>query len=53
MLGGLRIADAEFFERLAHVEIGFAGRDDAEARPRRVDDDAVEPVGAGEGERGR
>jgi hypothetical protein len=29
-------------------EIGFAGGDDAEARLRRVDDDAVEPVGAGE-----
>ena len=48
-----RLADAELFERLAHVEIGFAGGDDAEARLRRIDDDAVEPVGAGEGERRR
>ena len=51
-LGGMRIVDPEIVERLAHVEIGFAGRDDAEARPRAVDDDPVEPVGAGEGERG-
>ena len=49
----LRLADAEFLQRLAHIEIGFAGGDDAEPRLRRVDDDAVEPVGAGEGERRR
>src|SRR5207253_8919129 len=46
-----RRADAEILERLAHVEIGFAGRDDAEARLWAVDDNPVEPVGAGEGER--
>ena len=49
-LGGMRLVDAEIVERLAHVEIGFAGGDDAEARLRAVDDDAVEPVGAGKGE---
>ena len=44
-LGG---ADAKVIQCLAHVEIGFAGGDDAEARLRRVEHDAVEPVGAGE-----
>ena len=48
-LGGMRVVDPEIVERLAHVEIGFAGRDDAEARARTVDDDAVEPIGAGKG----
>ena len=51
-LGGVGIVDAEIGERLAHVEIGLAGGDDAEARLGRIDDGAVEPIGAGEGERG-
>ena len=51
-LGGMGLVDAQIVERLAHVEIGFAGGDDAKARVRAVDDDAVEPIGAGKGERG-
>ena len=51
-LGGVRVVDAQIIERLAHVEIGFAGGDDAEARARAVDDDAVEPIGAAKGECG-
>ena len=47
------LADAEIVERLPHIEIGFAGRDDAKPRRRAVDDDAVEPIGAREGDRGR
>ena len=45
--------DAEFVERLAHVEIGFAGGDDADLRiaPARRDD-LVELVGAHESEHG-
>src|SRR6516225_8433682 len=44
----MRVIDPEIVERLAHVEVGFAGSDDAEPRPRAIDDDAVEPIGAGE-----
>src|SRR5207302_1701652 len=51
--GGFGVVDAEIVEGLAHIEIGFAGGDDAEARARAVDDDAVEPVGACEGLRRR
>ena len=48
--GGVRLVDPEIVQGLAHVEIGFAGGDDAKARVRAVDDDAVEPIGAGKGE---
>ena len=34
--------DAEVLERLQHVEVALAGGDDAEARLRRIDDDAVD-----------
>ena len=37
-------ADAEIFERLQHVEIALAGRDDAEPSARRIDDDAIDAV---------
>ena len=47
-LGGALFGDAELGERLPHVEIGFAGGDDAEPRLRRIDHHAVEAVGAGE-----
>ena len=48
----MALVDAKVVERLAHVEVGLAGGDDAEARRRRIDHGAVEGVGAGEGERG-
>jgi hypothetical protein len=38
--------EAEVFQRLQHVEVALAGGDDAEPRARRVDDDAVDAVGA-------
>jgi hypothetical protein len=49
--GGARIVDAEILQRLAHVEIGLAGRHDADARPGAVsvvDHGAVEAVCARE-----
>ena len=51
MPSALRVAlvDAEIGQRLAHIEIGLAGGDDAEPRRLAVDHDAVELVGAGEG----
>jgi len=42
----------EIVEGLAHVEIGLAGGDDADARLGAVEHDLVELVGAGEGEGG-
>ena len=45
-------ADAEIFERLQHVEIALAGRDDAEPRARRIDHDAIDAVRARERDRG-
>ncbi|OPZ02233.1 MAG: hypothetical protein BWZ09_02581 [Alphaproteobacteria bacterium ADurb.BinA305] len=48
--GGL--VDAEVVERLAHVEVALAAGEDAQARLRRVDDHAVQPVLAAVGERG-
>src|SRR5215469_6852244 len=48
----MRLVDAQIVERLANIEIGFPGRNDAEARTRAVDHDPVEPVYASEGERG-
>src|SRR5271155_1089230 len=44
----MRVVNPEIVERLTHVEVGFAGGDDAEPRPGTVDDDAVQPIGAGE-----
>ncbi len=49
-IGGMRLVDPQIVQRLAHVEIGFAGGDDAKARIRAVDDNAVEPIGAGKGQ---
>src|SRR5271155_3740336 len=49
-LCGMRVVNPEIVERLAHVEVGFAGSDDAEPRPGTVDDDAVQPIGAREGQ---
>src|SRR5581483_7163862 len=46
------LVDAQFFERLAHVEIRLARCDDSEARIRRIDNRVVELVGARIGERG-
>ncbi len=40
------LVEAEVVERLAHVEVALARRDDAEPRLRAVDDDPVEPVDA-------
>ena len=48
---GARV-EVEVFQRLQHVEVGLAGGDDAEARVRRIDDDAVDAVGARERLRG-
>ncbi len=50
-LGGCRGVDAELIQRLAHIEIGFAGGDDAEPRARAVHHDAAEPVRAHIGHR--
>ena len=47
-----RAVDAEPGQRLARLLVAFARGGDAIARVRRVDDDAVDLVGAGEGERG-
>ena len=50
---GAHLVDAELVERLAHVEIALADRDDADLRIAAArGDDAVEPVGADEGEHG-
>ncbi len=48
---GLGLVDAEVVERLAQVEIGLAGRDDAEPRLGAVEDQPVEAVGARERQR--
>ena len=48
----LGLVDAQVLQRLAHVHVGLAAGDDAELRVGRIEDDAVEPVGAGEGLRG-
>ncbi len=45
-LGGIKLADAEVLQRLAHVEIALAAGDDPEPRPGRIDDDAVQAVDA-------
>ena len=49
----LDLVDAELVERLAHVEIGLADGDDADLRVAAAgEDDAVEVVGAHEGQHG-
>ena len=49
----LQLVEAELVERLAHVEIGLAGGDDADLRAAAAGgDDLVELVGAHEGEHG-
>jgi hypothetical protein len=52
-LGGDLLVDAEFAQRLADILVALAGRHDAEARVRRIHGDAVDLVGAGEGDRGK
>src|ERR1700746_76776 len=47
-LRGMRVVNPEIVERLAHIEVGFAGSHNAEARPGTIDDDAVQPIGARE-----
>ena len=46
-----RLVDAQILERLHGVLVGLARGDDAEARLRAVEDDAVQPVGTAEGQR--
>ena len=46
--GRHRVGNAHVLQRLHHVEIGLAAGDDAKARIRAVDHNAVEPVGPGE-----
>ncbi len=45
------VVQAQVGQRLPDIEIGLAGGHDAEARPRRIDDHAVQPVGAHIGQR--
>ena len=45
-LGGVGFGDAEIVERLPHIEVALAARDDAEPGLRRIDDDAVQFVDA-------
>ncbi len=47
--GAQRFVQAEVVQRLAHVEIGLAGGDDAHARIRRIKHHPVEVVGPCEG----
>ena len=51
-LGGDFRRDAEFAQRLPDILVALAGRHDAEPRVRRIHGDAVDLVGAGEGDRG-
>ena len=44
-VGRRLLVDAEIGQRLARIEVGFAGRDDADARLRAVPDDLIELVG--------
>ena len=48
-LRGAPRVDAEVVQRLAHIKVGLASRDDAEPRPRAVEHRLVEPVCAGIG----
>ena len=47
-LGAQLLIQAEVFQGLAHVQIGLAGGDDAQARIGRIEQHLVEVVGAGE-----
>ena len=47
------LVDAQRVQRLAHIEIGFAGGGDAETRCGTVDKHAVQPVGPREGQHRR
>ena len=47
------LVEPEQVERLAHIEIGLAGGDDADAPARAVEHHAVEAIGARERQRGR
>ena len=49
-LGGACRVDAQVVERLAHVEIALARRDDAEPCRRRIDHHPVEAIGAAIGQ---
>ena len=49
---GQRLIDAEVIERLAQIEVGFAGRDDPQPRGLGFEDRPVEAVGRGEGAHG-
>ena len=52
-IGGAHFVDAEEIQRLAHILIALARRDDADLRLAPAgEDDPVELVGAGEGEDG-
>ena len=44
-VGRRLLVDAQVGQRLARIEVGFAGRDDADARLRAVPDDLIELVG--------
>jgi hypothetical protein len=48
-LGAQRFVQTEIIQRLAHVEVGLAGGDDAQARVRRIELDLVEVVGQSKG----
>ncbi|MDT4847708.1 hypothetical protein FQZ97_817750 [compost metagenome] len=48
-LGAQRLVQAEVFQGLAHVQVGFTGGDDAQARIRRIEHQRIEVIGAGEG----
>ncbi len=49
-VGGHGLVDPEVVQRLAHVEIGLAGGDDAEAPLGAVDHRPVQMIGPGEGQ---
>ena len=49
---GVALMNAEIAKRLPDMEIAFAGGRDAEAGPRAIEDDAVEPVRASKRHRG-
>lgn len=51
-LGAQRFIQTEVIQRLAHIEVGLAGGDDAQTRVRRIELDLVEVVGQGKGARG-
>ena len=50
--GGLLLIDAQIFQGLHHIQIGFTGGDDTKAGLGAVHDNPVQPVGLGEGQGG-